>query len=236
MFKQLSLPVRLNDYATLDNYYVPAGSTNSDVLNVLRSFQDYPHVFIWGDASSGVSHLLQATCQRASADGLSSIYLPLKDFQAAENPEELLVGIETTQLVCIDDLDSVISNSSWSEQLFHMFNRCLITRSSIVFGANSSPAALEVVLPDLESRLRSCLTYKLVKLSDSEKLDALVFRAKRRGMDMPGNVADYIATRFSRNLTDQFDLLERLDRLSLIEKRVLTIPFVKKVIEETSDD
>lgn len=234
--KQLSLPVQLNDFATLDNYYMSAGSANADVLSVLKNYQKHPAIYLWGERGSGVSHLLQAVCHQASTQGASSIYLPMKEFSSSAAPEELLSDIEKTELVCIDDLDAVAAQSSWSEHMFHMFNRCIAADSVVIFGAQSSPAALEVHLPDLESRLRACLTYKLRKLNDSEKVDALVFRAKRRGMDMPAKVADYLVTRFSRDLADQFDILEKLDRLSLVEKRTLTIPFVKNVMEQLRDE
>jgi DnaA family protein len=43
-------------------------------------------------------------------------------------------------------------------------------------------------------------------------------------------VASYISDRGPRTLVDLLDLLDQLDTASLIEKRALSIPFVKKTL------
>jgi DnaA family protein len=47
---------------------------------------------------------------------------------------------------------------------------------------------------------------------------------------LPDEVANFIIQRVPRDMNALFNLLDRLDRASLQEKRKLTIPFVKQVL------
>lgn len=232
---QLSLPVRLDDSATLENFFLPSDSPNSHLISTLQDIENLPSLYLWGDNGAGVTHLLQALCHQAQKYQQSAIYIPLHEFQ--EQPaEQMLAGMESMNLICLDELESVSADSLWAEQLFHLFNRSLTSNCKLVFGAQASPAALDTPLADLRSRLSSVLLYKVTKLSDQEITQALVFRARRRGMEMPSSVAQYLVTRYSRDLSDQFRALDKLDQATLVEKRKLTIPFVKSILEDKRDE
>ena len=61
-------------------------------------------------------------------------------------------------------------------------------------------------------------------------MPALKFKANIRGILVSDAVAEYIYTRCQRDAKSLFDLLNVLDRLSLVEQRKLTIPFVKQAM------
>jgi DnaA family protein len=73
--------------------------------------------------------------------------------------------------------------------------------------------------------------YKLHALSDDEKLNCLMMRAKRRGIGLSEEVGKYILTHCPRHMGTLFTVLDALDKASLAAKRRLTIPFVKEVLE-----
>ena len=226
---QLSLPVHLDDGATLANFFVPENGTNAAALQAVKD-DIFQSVYFWGGIGAGVSHLLQAACQRASVEGRSAIYLPLKQF-LQQSAEDVLVGLESMNLVCLDDLDSVVCDSKWAEQVFHLFNRSESTGCQLLFGAKVSPTNIETPLADLRSRLSSLLVHKIKKLSDDESVQALRFRARLRGMEMPSAVAEYLLATYSRKSSHQFAALDKLDKATLAKKRKLTVPFVKTVLE-----
>lgn len=225
---QLVLPVRLDDGATFDNFYIPNKSVNHVTIHSLSDGGQ--SVYLYGGEGAGVTHLLQAFCRAEEAAGRSTIYIPLKDF-SNEKPDQVLANLEALGSVCLDDLDAVSSNSDWSEALFHLFNRAMHSETRLVFGAKCSSTQVSTPLADLKSRLGSLLLCRVEKLSDDELIDALKSRAKRRGMEMSSSVAGFLVTRYSRKLGDQFAALDLLDRASLAEQRKLTIPFIKKVLE-----
>jgi DnaA family protein len=50
---------------------------------------------------------------------------------------------------------------------------------------------------------------------------------------LPEETANYLVTRFPRDLRSLCGLLDTLDVASLAAQRRLTVPFIKQVIEET---
>ena len=49
-------------------------------------------------------------------------------------------------------------------------------------------------------------------------------------------VIDYLLTRFARDLSHLMALLDRLDGFALAERRGVTVPLLKKMLEQESAD
>lgn len=230
---QLPLNMRLNDDATFDNFWVGEGAANAQVLGVLQNLgkgQLPEHfVYLWGRSGAGLSHLLQAACHQAETSGLRSQYLPLQELKGVD-PSGLLEGLEQLDLLCLDDLSQVVGNAVWDEALFHLYNRLRDAGKYLLVSASCAPRDLIAGLADLQSRLAWGTVYRLEALDDLEKQRALQWRARKRGMDMSDEVAQFILNRSSREPRELFACLDRLDRLSLVEKRRLTIPFVREAL------
>jgi DnaA family protein len=99
--------------------------------------------------------------------------------------------------------------------------------------AKSSPASLNIKLADLISRLNWGPVYQLQVLEDADKVQAMQQRADQRGFELPDEVANYLLSRYPRDLHSLFALLDRLDFASLQAQRRLTIPFVKSHLAES---
>ncbi|WP_249977541.1 DnaA regulatory inactivator Hda [Vreelandella olivaria] len=227
---QLPLGVGLRDDATFNNYY--ASSANASLVEYLTCQLKpgaEPFVYLWGAPGSGRSHLLQAACHAASDEDKRALYLPLADL--GHFPPLMLEDIERLDLVAIDDLEYVVGRKRWEEALFHAFNRLRDAGKALVIASNAPPRQLEVVLPDLASRLSWGVTFHLHPLDDNERLDALKLRANVRGMQLPDDVGRYILHRGPRELGELCRALETLDKASLSAKRKLTIPFVKSALQ-----
>ena len=193
---------------------------------MLRNESD-DFVYLWGAESAGRTHLLQALCH-ASTLNESTIYLPLKD--KAQYSPEILQGIDSLALICLDDLECILGEREWEQELFSAFNAIKENKACLVIAASSAPHQLQIELPDLKSRLHSGLTYQVHRLNDEDKLAALQLRAGNRGLDMPEAVASYILQRSDRSLASLMQILDELDYRSLEEKRRLTLPLVKDVM------
>lgn len=229
--EQLPLGIALRDSATFANFYLPQAHPNRQAVSVLESFPagDEPVIYLWGEAGSGVSHLLQAACQSAEAAGRSFQYLPLESLLAGD-AQASLEGLEHLDLVCIDDLQLLAGQRSWQTALFHCYNRIKDHNGRLLLGARLSPNGLDLQLADLRSRLQWALVFHLQPLSDRDKLGALQSRSRLRGFELPEEVARYILHRAPRDTGALFAMLEQLDRASLMAQRKITIPFVKQVL------
>ncbi|MBT4521555.1 MAG: DnaA regulatory inactivator Hda [Halieaceae bacterium] len=225
--QQLALNIRLRDDATLDNF---CGSVAlQPILTTLRAQRDpsgEPIVYLYGPADTGKSHLLQAACHMVEK---SALYLPLADLHDF-SPEEVVRDVELLDLVCLDDVHSVLQDESWELALFHLFNRARQHGCKLLVSGNAAPRALSVDLPDLQSRLSWGIVYQLTVPDDEVRKAILCFRADQRGLSLSVELATYIVSRAPRALGQLLALLEQLDKASLAQQRVLTIPFVKSVL------
>ncbi len=142
-------------------------------------------------------------------------------------PAELLADVENLVLVCLDNLDAVLGDPAWEEALFNLFNRARDSDCRLLLSANCAPRQLPVQLPDLQSRLSWAVVFQLREPVDEDKLRILQFRARRRGMSLSDEAGHYILARAARSLGGLIDILDRLDRDSIVAQRQLSIPFIK---------
>lgn len=225
--RQLTLAVQLRDEATFDNFLSsPANRVPIDSLRDQLESGGEPLVYLHGPVGSGKSHLLQASCHQAAARAL---YLPLAEL-VDYAPGDVLQGVETLDLVCLDDIQAVSGRRAWELALFDFYNRARQARCHMVIAADASPRELPVDLDDLRSRLSWGLVFQLALADDRAKADILCFRAERRGLALTPEVANYIIHRAPRHMEDLLALLDTLDENSLAEQRSLSMPFVKSVL------
>lgn len=232
---QLPLGIKLPDNATFTNLITGKNGEAIDHVkqSIAAHLEDHSAIYLWGLPGSGKSHILQAACQAVSNDRSTAVYLSLKQLTDTGEPlfdPGILQGLESIDLVCIDDIDAVAGHTDWEEALFHLYNRIQIANSRIFIAGNSAPVNLNIILADLRSRLAGGWVFQLQLLSDEEKKQALQLRAHTRGIVMPNEVSDYLLRYFPRDMHALFSLLDQLDTASMVEQRRLTIPFVKNVL------
>ena len=228
MVQQLALDIELPIHHTLQNFQE---GPNQIIIRYLQHFlqngQDR-QVYLWGSEGAGKTHLLQASCHELVKQGLQVSYVPLayyKDFSP-----QLLLGAEQLDLLCLDDIQMIASQSSWEEEIFHCYNRLQQCNSRLMIAADVPPQQLSFALADLKSRLTAGTIFHLQTLTDEQKLAALQNQAKVRGLELSSEVGQFLLAHCPRNMHQLFDILERLDKASLAAQRKLTIPFVKEII------
>jgi DnaA family protein len=243
--QQLTFRLSLDDDATFRNFYRgSAESHNSRIVrtleNALQRWVKQPSaaahsgtvldefIWLWGESSVGCSHLLQAVCHDAELLGLRAFYL---DFSrnAALHPD-VLSGLETMGLVCLDSVDELAGQPDWELALFNFYNRMSEYQTPLLIGAHAPPQQLGFKLPDLTSRMQSAAQFHLQMISDDEKAVALKLRADCRGFELSDDVARYLVSRSERSMTQLLKVLTLLDKQSLSSQRKVTIPLLKSVM------
>jgi DnaA family protein len=222
---QLALPLKLQDHAVFESFLPAGNETLVGSLEALVEQGKGPGAWIWGAASTGKTHLLQAVCERA---GDRTQFVPLLDLKGAG--PDILSGLETRQIVCVDDIDSVAGDHDWELALFSLANQLADVDGVLVCAAKSSPRESGIRLADLASRLARLTTFHLRELDQDARIDALTLRARHRGLELPEETASYLLNRSRRDMTSLYSLLDRLDNEALKAQRRLTIPFVREVI------
>ncbi len=230
--EQLTLNVNLRDSFIFDSYYVAPESKNAELVRVLQSISNSKEAqqnIIWGEKSSGKTHLLQACCAKAAETHHTVSYIPLKIFKTYGT--EVLEGLSQSKLLVIDDIDEVLGDKEWEVALFNLINITRENEQSLLLSASENPRKLEGVLPDLASRLIWGGSYQLQALSDEEKPKALQARAEQRGFKLKDNVIEYVYRRYPRDIESLIEILDQLDKESLRQKTIITVPFVKQVLK-----
>ena len=235
---QLSLPVQLPDGETFASFYPGA---NVQLLTALKNAavgQGDPFIYLFGNQSSGTSHLLHAACTESTDSERSAAYLPM-EMSMMMSPS-VLDGMEHLDMVCIDNIEMIAGISEWEIALFNFYNRwrdqhsqdinAENKRGSLIVTGNSAARHLAIELPDLLSRLDWGVSYQVQLLDDDAKLAALQLRAEFRGLKLSVDVGRFLLNRSSRDMKDLIATLDRLDTASISAQRRLTIPFVKDTL------
>lgn len=184
-----------------------------------------PPLWLYGPPGSGKSHLLQAACASAGESGLTAAYLPLGAARA-DDPA-ILAGYERLGLVALDDVDAIAGDAGWERALFTLWNELAEQQGRLVLAAAAAPAAIRFGLPDLASRLASSQVHRLRPLAEPELAEALLRRARHRGLELPPETLGYLTRRAPRDFAALCRLLDQLDTESLAAQRRLTVPFVR---------
>ncbi len=208
------------------HYYV--SEANRDTVESVRQCRD-KLLFIHGALGTGRTHLLQAACRQMEMG--RAAYLPLQDL-SAWNPHRVLDRLDMYQLLCLDDLSSVIHHSHWQEALLILLKLCSDSDISIIMASDTPPQKMNIQLAELSARFNGGLVLELHPLNDSDKVNMLCRMATLEGFSLPPSVADYILRRAPRDMATLVEVLHQLDWQSLADKRRVTIPFVRQVMHD----
>lgn len=225
MHPQIPLPFKLREDFNFDNFI---SSENQLIIQSLKSLSE-PFVFLWGDTGTGKTHLLQAICREQAQLGKTASFLPLKELQPSS--PQILNGMSDVDLICIDDIELVDGKVEWEEALFNLFNLVKQANGRLIVSSHTPPQQSNIQLNDLKSRLNSGLGLNLTPLSDESTIKAMQARAQKLGLELNNDTSNYMLTRFPRDLSTLWRLLDQLDQASLAAQRKLTIPFVKTILQ-----
>ncbi|EKD75654.1 MAG: DnaA family protein [uncultured bacterium] len=232
LLSQLTLSLSAKEEAIFDYFYPGRNINIVAQLKETARGEGEKIVYLYGALGGGCSHLLQAACHYAHQHQVTSVYLPLA-YLSLLSPE-MLLGLETLSLICIDDIEAIAGKPAWEEALFHFYNRIHDRNGAIVLASHCAPALSTIALPDLVSRLSSGVVYALHALNDEDKLVILGMQAERRGIRLTDEANQYLLRHCPRHLPSLLAALEALDHASLAAKRNITIPFIKEVLEITT--
>lgn len=169
-------------------------------------------LYLWGETGAGKSHLL-----RAFADGRAGArYVRGEDY----------AGTQAGGTLVLDDVERL--GEARQVALFNAFNDRAF--DLIVVSAHAAPRDV-ALRRDLATRLATGLTYRLLALSDDEKLAALAAHARARGFALSAEVAAYLLTHARRDMPSLIQALDALDRYSLETGRAITVPLLKAALQ-----
>lgn len=222
---QLPLQLQISESAGFDDFI-----GHDDVVASLRSVSELPgFCYLWGALCSGKSHLLSAYSQQRQKQG----------DQGAAFSASVMLDTDISELIqphwcylVLDDIHLLADKALGERHLFNLFNFCRAQQLSLLVASQVSPRDPSWLLPDLRSRLQSGLTLELSVLSGDQAILLLTRQFKQHGIPANDAVLKFIAGHHATDYASLDALLRKLSALSLRDKRKITVPFVKRAIEE----
>lgn len=213
---QLLLDIAPEWAPTLENF---VAGRNVELLCALRhalaETATESCLYLWGEAGSGKSHLLQAVVARAHALGQPAVY-------ACGT-----VPPEPARVVAVDDAATL--DDAAQVALFTLYNRMRENGGLLLASGTAAPAHL-ALRDDLRTRLGWGMVYQVHALNDAEKAQALEQHAQARGFSLPHEVTQYLLRHGRRDLPALLALLDALDAHCLRLQRLPSVHLLKEVM------
>lgn len=216
-----------NAQLALDLPHVPAldaddfmiSDCNTEAMRLIASWPDWSArcALLAGPAGAGKSHLVNVWRERSGARVLS----------AGAIEEDMVDGLEAGPLA-VEDVDRFLTDE---RALFHLLNLSRERAFDILMTARSLPGAWPIGLEDLRSRLRS-LPFAEISAPDDALLRAVLVKLfDDRQLSAPPAVIDYLLRRMERSVAAAADLVARMDKAALAERRRITPRFAARFVD-----
>ncbi|PTW60030.1 regulatory inactivation of DnaA Hda protein [Breoghania corrubedonensis] len=213
------LPLELPHEAALgrDDYLV--GDCNRAAFDLITAWPDWPSNFVLlaGPVGAGKTHLVSIWQQISGAEVIRADNLASQD----------VLALARKGPVAVEDAHGGIDE----EALFHLLNAARDASRQVLITSRSWPAAWNLTLPDLASRLRLATPVEVAEPDDDLLRRVLVklFADRQLSVDLP--VIEYLVVRMERSLEAANRIVATLDREALAARRRITRPMAAAVLE-----
>jgi chromosomal replication initiation ATPase DnaA len=133
----------------------------------------------------------------------------------------------------LDDIDKRFTGKKADDEaLFHLYNRAMTEGWKILMTASRPPAAWNMVLPDLKSRLLAAPAVEILPPDDALMSIVLSKLFSDRQVAVSSEVVAFLLPRMERSFAAARLLVEKIDHRALSAKRPVTIPLVREMLRE----
>lgn len=171
----------------------------------------YNPLFIYGNVGLGKTHLLHAIGAQSLAAPTDStvVYTTSERFAieliqsiGANTTEQFRAKYRTVDVLLIDDVHFLKNKEGTQEELFHTFNELYGNGKQIVLSSDRPPEELHGLQERLVSRFRWGLVADIQAPDFETRAAILREKARRRGLEVPDEVVELIASRITTNVRD----------------------------------
>lgn len=183
---------------------------NQSAVDLIDAWPDWPAhaVVICGGAGSGKSHLVSVWRQRSGADAVA-----MTDITPAT-----IARFQESGRLAIEDVAA--GGPAEPERLvFHLLNQAREAKGQILITTQQPPGDLDIVLPDLRSRLRALPIVEIEPIDDALLSGLLVKLFTDRQLAIDPGVIKYLMRHMERSPEAARAVVERIDRLALTTHR-----------------
>jgi chromosomal replication initiator protein len=234
----------LNPKYTFESFVV--GSSNQFAHAAARAVAEIPSksynpLYIYGGVGLGKTHLMHAIGHyiQARQRRLNLLYISADRFI-----NEMINAIRFDRLpafrqkyrsidvLLVDDIQFIAGKDRTQEEFFHIFNALHDSQKQIVISSDCPPRQI----PTLEERLHSRFEWGLIadiQAPDIEtKVAILRKKAEAERVELPENVALFIASKVKTNIRELEGSLIRLIAYASLTGRDIDLPLTQETLRE----
>ena len=184
-------------------------------------------IIIFGDSGTGKTHLSRIWQKKTSA-----IILNLNKFKKIRFDNFFL----KKNIFIIENISNFFDKikkkdkDDLEKNLLHFYNLIEEKKGYLILTALNSPKFWKINLPDLKSRILSSIIVKINKPNDELLSSVLVKLFLDKQILIDKKIIKFIVYRSERSFTSLQNLVDKIDKQSLITKKKININFVKKLI------
>ncbi len=210
-----------------------------------RPAESYNPLFLYGGVGLGKTHILHAIgheIARRHRD-LRVMYLTAEHFVNElisslrfNRMPEFRERYRSIDVLMVDDIQFLANKERTQEEFFHTFNTLYTRQKQIILSSDSSPRDIQ----DLEERLRSRFEWGLIadiQLPDLETKVAILNRkADQEGIELPAEVALFIASQVKSNIRELEGRLNRVIAFASLTAKPVTLELSKETLKDIMPD
>jgi chromosomal replication initiator protein len=240
--------VDLQPKYTFDNFVVGASNQFAHAASEAVANQPGVHynpLFIYGGVGLGKTHLVNAIGHRV-LDGNEAarvVYLSSESFMTEliaalrrDRMDDFKNRFRRVDVLIVDDVQFLAGRERTQEEFFHTFNSLYDAHHQIVLTSDKFPKEI----PELEERLRNRFEWGLIadiQPPDTETRVAIVQKkAEIEAIDLPPDVALFLATNIDSNVRELEGSLTRLGAFASLNKCPITVDFAREVLQSVLRD
>ncbi len=201
----------------------------------------YNPLFICGGVGLGKTHLMQAIGNSIlkNRPGAKVLYVHSEKFvgdmvRALQHNaiNEFKKNYRSVDALLIDDIQFFAGKERSQEEFFHTFNALLETQQQMVMTCDRYPREVTGVEERLKSRLAWGLTVAIEPPELETRVAILMSKAQQSGVDLPHEVAFFVAKRFRSNIRELEGALHRMVANAHFSGNPVNIEFAKDALKD----
>ena len=201
----------------------------------------YNPLFLYGTPGLGKTHLLHAVgngIKKANPDA-KVVYMHSERFvqdmvKALQSNviEDFKRYYRSVDALLIDDIQFFAKKERSQEEFFHTFNTLLEGNKQIIITSDRYPKELEGVEDRLKSRFGWGLTVEIEPPDLETRVAILMRKAQESDIELPSEVAFFIAKRLRSNVRELEGALNRVKASANFTGRPIDIDFVREALRD----
>ena len=201
----------------------------------------YNPLFIYGGVGLGKTHLMHAVGNRLLADKPTAkvLYIHAEQFVSdvvkayqRKTFDEFKERYHSLDLLLIDDVQFFANKERTQEEFFNAFEALLAKKSHIVMTSDTYPKGLADIHERLVSRFDSGLTVAIEPPELEMRVAILINKARVEGIDMPEEVAFFVAKNVRSNVRELEGALRKILAYSRFNQKEISILLAREALRD----